>query len=263
MLGWCLHLAGQVKKSTFIVNETLEMGKLQAHVATQILALQLQIANYYAVGELSKCIKSLEDIKVILESIDSDVALADMTCNGFVALIQLRSGSYEKAWKTAELTLTSLNSSEPCIFFTFLSYTTIVEVYLSLTENQNALVALGQTKSKVLEKAEKALGLLKEFSNIFVFCQPRCAFFKGVINFLNSNKSKADGEWQKSLEQARDLKLTFEQAYILYHRGILTLQEQDKTEAKRLFPEIEKLFSDFKETTQNLKYTPKTQLKVT
>jgi tetratricopeptide (TPR) repeat protein len=128
---------------------------------------------------------------------------------------------------------------EPTSVFTFVGYVLPPEILTKIIqkpENYKDLKDLN--KSKILLKLTKSLGYLEKFAQVFQFAQPRLHLWKGALLQLNGKEKKAQDEWNIALEISRNLSMKYEEAFVLYHRGVFGKKTEDLTEACKIFPQI-------------------------
>jgi len=106
-----------------------------------------------------------------------------------------------------------------------------------------------------LERAKKTMVAFEEFAQSFPFANPRVALWKGSFFYLKGNQKKAEAEWTKSLESARNLKLPFEEAYTLYHRAFICSKTEEIKSITSKYPFLNSISMDLETLTTDLRQT--------
>jgi hypothetical protein len=65
-------------------------------------------------------------------------------------------------------------------------------------------------------RAEKSLSFLFKFAEIFTFATPRLFFWGAALKYINGKTSKAESDWAKAAEAAKQLKMKYDEAFVLF-----------------------------------------------
>jgi hypothetical protein len=156
------------------------------------------------------------------------------------ALVNLRKKRMEQCWIFAESVFNLLMTMEPTHFITYTGYTILPEIYFRILQDPKSWTELSLTlsKSKVTTKLEKSLQYLQKFSETFPFAKASLEIWSGCLRFASKNMKKATAMWTQALETAKSAGMKYEEALVLYNRGVLTKNHEDIVAACTLFPEI-------------------------
>lgn len=243
-LGTCYYHRGKLQKAVSTTAEALESAVTRGDPSTQILGLNAQARNLYALGEYNKAMKCLADVRVALESGSEDIPFAGISYCGLTSLLQFRRGKMKECVEMMERGYKYISNLEPSFYFTYFGYACLAEVSVLQYQDVKQDNKVGLNKPKALSRAEKTLSHFSKFGKLFNFAQPRVALWKGALNFLCSKSSKADAEWTKCEEICTRLGLTYEYAFVLFQRGFLTGRSIDTLNATKAFPVAVALVKD-------------------
>jgi len=243
-LATVFYLQGDMQQSFTKTKEALESAVLRGDIQTQLLSLNAQARNLFALGEFEKCFKCLEEINIAFESIGVTDLSVEANYYALWALMNLRMGELEDCWKAANLSLNVLSKIEPTIYFTFSSYAFLAETFVLLLQ-QPKLFNKEITKSKIAACCKKSLQLLEKFAESFVFATPRSMLWRAVMYHADGKSSKAEKIWPKCLESSVALGMHYEESLIAFEKGRCASSvssesgKQDTDRANNIFPAIQ------------------------
>jgi len=240
-LGTIYYFRGDLKKTCEFTDEALQSASRRGDIQTQISAAVAEARNNYAKGEYVKCLASLESAKVGIESIGASDISTELNYCALAALINLRQRKSEQFWFFSEAAFGILSKTEPTLYSTYFGYSWMVECYMLIALDTTYLDdgKIPLSKSKLVNKVEKALQFLSKFSEVFPFAEASRQYWKGAIQHLNNKKEKAKQYFSKALEVTKTFGITFEQALIMHSVGLLTQNTDLTNYALNSYPELQ------------------------
>ncbi|PRP80584.1 guanylyl cyclase [Planoprotostelium fungivorum] len=258
IFGGTLHYyKGDVFTSLVVTGEALKSACLRGDPTTQILALCAQARNYYAVGDWHNTLAMLSEVKVAISSTGtlstngthtnhisapSDAAFGEIIHNGIMAMMHIKMNDEDSALSFCDKQLKELSQSEPGLYLCEIGYSCTAEAFIWIISkqimNNNRGPGKVSFRQKILAKAEKAVELLTKFAQVFPVAQPRSEFMKGCLNWMNGKHAKAEVDWARALNTAKQYNMIHEQAHILYMKGTLIGSVTDISTATKIWPAI-------------------------
>eukprot|EP01114_Cavostelium_apophysatum_P003087 TRINITY_DN1281_c0_g1_i1.p1 TRINITY_DN1281_c0_g1~~TRINITY_DN1281_c0_g1_i1.p1 ORF type:complete len:1564 (-),score=458.03 TRINITY_DN1281_c0_g1_i1:93-4784(-) len=240
-----LFLKGELDRSIEVLNNALESSAQRGDIQTQVFALTSLASCFFLAQDFSKCFKCIEDVDLILESVDVIHTSSKINHYALKTLFMLKSQhDLDECWGYANKTLGLIASAEICAFYNFHGYSFLVEAYVQMlrrlnhrgkNENHHSL-----TQGKISSKKSKAMELLKKFTAVFEFAAPLVDIWKSVWHGMTGKKASADKRWAKTLEMAKSNGTPYIQAVALYEKGMQGLNEEDLRKAKEIVPKIDR-----------------------
>jgi len=252
-LGGIYYFKGDLAKSTHATQQAMESSS-RGDAQVQMLATNAQARNFYAVGDFAKCLGCLKDVKIAFDSVGKEThdTSAEINFYALNGLMYLRRKELQQTWIFAETVFNILSRLEPTAFFTFMGYFILPEIYIRLLHEQRLKESeFSVNKGEVIKRAEKAVLLLQKFAQVFAFAQPRLHLWQGALRYLTGKVSKAEQEWAQAISVAKSLGLEYEQAFVMFMKGVITKNGDDIVEACNKVPEMKSLGIDL--TTLKLK----------
>lgn len=124
----------------------------------QILATNAQARNYYTLGEFTKSLQCLEEVKRGIESYGENNDISDeLNYHALMAIFSLRQKKIEQCWKYAETAFNILTIVQPTLCFSFFGYAWLLETYCTFLIDPQYLDdgKIPLSKQKLMAKAEK------------------------------------------------------------------------------------------------------------
>ncbi len=153
-------------------------------------------------GQLEKAAGYLENALELLEKHDDQVT--EIEVNGLLGLARLRSGDVDGALEAVQNASALLGKSLPTTYALFQGLTGIAEVYLDRwlsDKNRNHWEKL----------ARQACRNLHNYARIFNIGRPMAWYYQGYCDWNEDKKKRAIKAWQKSLDEARKMKMPYEE----------------------------------------------------
>jgi len=249
-----MFLKGDIKESINITQQALDSLSSRGDAHIQMLATNAQARNYYVAGDFVRCLSCLKDVQIGFESVGTHDITAQINFYVLNALMLLRKREIAQCWVFAEQGFNAITKHEPTAFFTFFGYCVLPEIYIRLYQEHKYWKEGEFTLNKkdIQQRAEKSLSALAKFATCFTFVQPRLILWNAAYKFLNGNVKKIELEWAKAAESAKQLKMLYEEAFVLFMKGVITKNGEDIVASCKLFPEIKSLGIDL--TTLKLKF---------
>jgi hypothetical protein len=173
-------------QSIATTQEALDSAFRRGDAHMQILARNAQARNFFATGEFLQCILALEEVKRGIESSgENNLISEEINFWGLAGLIALRQKKIEQCWVNAETTFNLISHSkvQPTLGFNFFGFAWLVETYATFLTDPQYLDdgKIPLSRQKLNARAEKALGYLTRFAEVFPFAKPRMFLWKGVL----------------------------------------------------------------------------------
>jgi len=240
-LGTCYFHSGNLHKSVQVTQLAMEaFGRGDAQI--QILATNAQARNYYALGDFPKCLSCLREVKTAFDSVGTNDISAQINFYSLNALMAFRKREFHQCWIFTECVFNILNKVEPTTFFTFTGFVILPEIYVRILHEpkyyQGKEVEVGFSKKELQNRLEKSLIFLGKYAEVFTFAEPRFHMWTGAVKFINGRTQKAEVDWSKALESAKKLKMSYEVAFILFMKGVITSNRDEIVNACKMFPEV-------------------------
>jgi len=251
-LGIVYFLKGDLKQSIITTQQALDSSS-RGDAQIQMLATNAQAMNFYTMGEFVKCMACLRDVRIAFESVGTHDVSAQINFVTLNSLMLFRKKEINQCWIFAEQAFNVICKIEPTAFFTFMAYFILPEIYIRLLLEQKYWKEgdFSLTKKEIQTRAEKSLAALSKFAQIFTFAQPRLILWSAALKFVNGKEKKVEAEWTKAADVAKSLGLVYEEAFVIFIKGVITKNGDDIVNACKLFPEIKSLGIDL--TTLKLK----------
>jgi len=136
----------------------------------------------------------------------------DIRAYGQLGIAHLRLAQPDAARRFANVGLHFISTTSPTAHDALEGYTGVAETYLQLLESN--------PKDKELWKlTRKALKGLLKCGQLFPIAMPRYWCYQGWYELIKGKKNKAEICWQKGLEAAQKLDMTYEEARLLYEKS--------------------------------------------
>jgi len=241
-----------VKQSVAMTQQALDSSS-RGDAQIQMLATNSQARNLYTIGDFAKCLACLREVRIAFESVGTYDVSAQINFCALNALMLFRKKEIAQCWMFAEQAYAVISKTEPTAFFTFMGYAILPEIYIRLLQEQKYWKE-GEftiTKREIHNRAEKSLAALSKFAQVFPCSQPRLILWSAALKYIDGKEKKVEGEWTKAVECAKSLGLVYEEAFVVFMKGVITKNGDDIVAACKLFPEIKSLGIDL--TTLKLK----------
>jgi tetratricopeptide (TPR) repeat protein len=235
ILATALGIAGQTQRS----NQLFE----------QVLAEAQQIGNdlqraWGMVGRAEDLLRqgmASQSEGLLLQALELLSASPDLSeqvrAYGLLAQAYLHQGKYYQSMQAAQDLLKVPGQSLPTLFSTLVGYAGVAEVYLTLwegllTAQPDILAALEKAeRSEIARAARQACKAMHSFARVFSIGAPRAWLYQGWLERLDGRLRRAQRAWQRSLEAATALHMTYDMGRAYFEIGrILAI-----TDSKREF----------------------------
>jgi class 3 adenylate cyclase/tetratricopeptide (TPR) repeat protein len=229
------YLKGALKESLSDAEEALRLARERGDVQTQEMALLAQARTLYFLGKNDQCVAALTEVGAAFASDGEDhvVMSSQLVYTGLLALTQLQSEQYDKAYVTMRKNMELLQLCEPTCYFTVIAYQGVVEVLIKLMQIDEALmkkVGSGATRARIGTEMSAALDVLYEFDQTFVISKPRSLLWHGVNSAWKGRIPKSNEKLAEAVATADQLGMVFDKAIIFYYMGVLSKSEPSKSQ---------------------------------
>ncbi len=184
---------------------------------TQHRALLGQVKNALRLGNkhTENAIPLLETAKALLEKnpgIQEHIRTYEL-----LARAHLRQGRLQLAQQEAEKTMELIEQTSLAAAHSLEGYAAPAELFLKLWE---AATERPSGNHKELAKfARRACKILHKYARVFPIGRSRAWLWQGLFNWLSGKPGQAFKAWQKSLNQAQQLKMPFEEGLAHFEIG--------------------------------------------
>ena len=164
-------------------------------------------------GKTDQALALLRVAEPLFETINDRVE--EIQHHGLLALGHLRRGELEFARVHADKAEDMIAQSRPSAPYAIDGYSTVVEVYLAIWESASK----PDERKEAIRMTRKALTSLEGFARVFPVGRPRYWLWKGLSEWLDGKRSRAQRSWQQSLNLASHLQMPYEEALGHYEIG--------------------------------------------
>jgi tetratricopeptide (TPR) repeat protein len=251
LLGTLYFLKGQIAESTEITEQVLDSARERGDLQSQVLALNAQARNYYALGDVESCWRCLEDVNIAFETLGASDVSAKMDYFALNALVRARVGDFETTWKIIVTNLfDQITKADVTPYFTIFAISDTIDATISLLSNPHVWVNSSPlngkiTKSKMQSKAEKLITFLGRFASIYAIAQPRLELFKGM--FAHSKGKSFEKELTKGIEKAKAMGMIYDYACGIHDKGSFSNNPALTKQALDIYPELASRGKDWTE----------------
>lgn len=194
--------ASNLAQSLEIGQRLYDQSHQRSDIQMQVLGLTGKVQNLLRLGRTKEVIEISE---MLLQEYDEDALRAIIIIvDGVLALAHLHDGNLAEAQKVAERNAKRIGSSSPTSTFGLDGYAGTTEVFLALYE---------QWKDAAwLQKAKQSHKKVKAFAKSFPLGTPCSLRLQGMIEWFEGKKDKAQATWAKSLAEAQQRNMPYEEA---------------------------------------------------
>ncbi len=209
MLGKVAHFQGQFERCIKPYIDIHQNGQERNHVEHQVMGLNGQAASLLRLGKTTQAADLMEKVLTLFDLI-ADSGLAEQSTQGTLAVTYLREGQLKKARTAAEKTARLLKQASVRIPPSFDSYSNVAFVYLTLWERSGT----EHEKSEMQLLARQACRALHKFARTYSFAKSRAFLWQGLYDWLDGKQRSAQKKWQKSLVEAQNLSMPYDEALV-------------------------------------------------
>jgi hypothetical protein len=153
---------------------------------------------------------------------------------GLLGLTELRLDNLAEAQTAVDKAQEAISAATPSAFY-------LLEPLSGMIEVNRALWLASPDKKDLQKRAQRSVGLLKQFARSFPYSRPRSLLWEGIFARHEGSPEKARKLWLRGLERARELQMPYDEAVILLELGSETA-EATSTEyleqARAIFSEL-------------------------
>ena len=239
-LANCYLLTGKISKSLELFDLMVVETRRWNNPLHCAWGLEGQANHALRMDKAADAIELLEESLNLLKENEDQVTEIEVL--GLLGLAHLRQGDLAAARQAADSATSLLGQSSPTSYAFFQGLVGLSEVYLKVWEE-----ALHSGEGTVEEKAsaKKAYQSCKDmhtYARIFPIGKPLAWFYQGKYDWLRKQPQKAIQSWQKSLKEATQLEMPFEQG--IAHLELGKHLGQDDPMRKEHLSQAEEIFKN-------------------
>lgn len=207
------YFKGEFESGAMSYVQLYEAARQRDDWQQQAWALDGQAMHLLRMGKTDQALALLRVAEPLFETINDRVE--EIQHHGLLALGHLRRGELEQARVHADKAERMIAQSRPSAPYAIDGYSTVVEVYLAIWESASK----ADERKEATRMTRKALTSLEGFARVFPVGRPRYWLWKGLSEWLDGKRSRAQRSWQQSLNLASHLQMPYEEALGHYEIG--------------------------------------------
>ncbi len=209
LMGTVYAYEGDFGRRRQVLDELGELAERSGSLQHQIWSLNAFAEHNLVEGGTDALGEAIALLKKSLSTVEVTIGRAEeIYASGMLAAAHLRKGEFEAAFQVAERTVALMRNYPPNTCTQLEGYAGMVETYLSLWETGSLKGEAG----KIRQRSKWSLGELRKLARVFPVGRPRAALWQGAYEWLEGNRTRAGGSWQRALAIARDLGMPYEEA---------------------------------------------------
>lgn len=201
------YLRGQHELAIERCAAIYQNGLANDHFEHQSWGLSGQALSLFQLGKITQAAELLEKA-LLLSDLIIDSGIAEQSTLGTFAAVYLQKGELEKARDAADKTAQLLKQASVRIAPSFDSYSNVACVYLMLWEKSET----ERERSEMKSLAQQACRALHKFARTYPIARSRAFLWQGLYDWLNGKPHSAQRNWQKSLVEAQNLSMPYDEA---------------------------------------------------
>jgi class 3 adenylate cyclase/tetratricopeptide (TPR) repeat protein len=198
-----------------MASKIYQVAHANEHVEHQAWGLSGQAMTLMRRGQLEQAAKAMNAAMPLFASLPAS-DLGGIFVQGTLALLCLRQGLLDRARQVADTTSRLLSKTSIPYFTLFDSYAAVADVYLTLWEGE-LLQASANSEMRFL--ARQACKSLYRFARTYPIGQPHAWLCRGLYEWLNGRPARAQRAWLRSIAQAEQLAMPYEEGLAHYELG--------------------------------------------
>ncbi len=195
-------------KSDF--RSSLEMIDIQASRADIVIRSGILTFKAQSLLQLGEVEQSLDLLRQSVELVAHLASFRMLAVYGMLAQTYLRQGAYDLAEE-------AVNKAAPFVgqawALQYEGISGVLETYLALWEKY------GDSRPQYQSSVQRAIPYIHKYLRIHWFCKPRAARYDGLYAWLTGKPRRAFRAWDKSLRDAQQMGMPFEEARAYYELG--------------------------------------------
>ena len=223
ILATAWGIAGQTQRSSQLFDQILGEAMEIDNDLQRAWGLVGRADNLLRQGKADQSEELLQQALELL-AVNTDMS-EKVRAYGLLALATLYQGKYEQSLQAAQALLHVPGQAMPTVFSTLVGYSGVAELYLTLweglvTAQPDVLAALEKAEqSEIARAARQACRAMHSFARVFPIGAPRAWLYQGWLERLNGRLRRAQHAWQRSLEAATALHMTYDMGRASFEIG--------------------------------------------
>jgi hypothetical protein len=229
---------GEFRRWIEMAAELYTVAHANEHGEYQAWGLSGQAMAFLLLGQTEHAAKQMDMALPFFASFPS--ALGEVFAQGTLSLLCLRQGQPDRARQAADTTARLLSKTSIPFYSLLAGYAAAADVYLALWEQGNTSQAPANSEMRL--RARQACKALHRFARTYPIGGPHDWLCQGRYEWLEGRPTRAQRAWLKSLAQAEQLRMPYQEGLAHYELGRQATGEARRrhlTRAREIFEHLD------------------------
>ncbi len=232
-------LTGNFRKSEALFQALTRRGQQQKNALHTTWGLDGEAMHALHKRQPDQAVALAEQALALLEN--NPDRITEIELLGILARARLRYGGRAGARAAADRALKNIRKNSPTGPFLFVGYSGVAETYLTVLAEE--IRARGGQRSLGMKRSREICRHFRVYSRIFAIGRPYSWYFQGWLEFLSGSAGSSKRAWQRSLQEAERLQMSYEAGLAHYGLGRY-FQDRDPRRARTHLEKSSQLFEE-------------------